>query len=187
MTKLMKTLKKKQDLLRKISDKMIMRQQKNKKYPIHCGPIALYNLLVKIKKPIRFSILNKLCCISDKGGTHYINFTNAVNYINKTKHINILEIKPKKDNIINIINNGGYVIILYHYFKLNKKNEKIDKAHYILIDNIKKNNNYKIINPDSWENENIFDFFLIKYKTKTKCKCKFTNGYFEYPKVWALL
>lgn len=180
-TKTIKITKKKRDPLRKISDKLIIRKNP-KRYPIHCGPIALYNLLVRIEKPMRISILNKLCSPHiDKGGTSYENFTNAVDYINKTKHINILEIKPKKDNIINIINNGGYVIILYGFNRRRMdKNGRSDGEHYILIDNIKKKEEddylHKTINPNWWINKSMFDFFLTER----------ANEYFNCPKVWAL-
>lgn len=115
--------------------------QKANFYPYHCGPFALYNLLLKNNKYIGLHKLINLCEPEPINGTSNKNFNKAIDILNRQFDINIIETESSLNNIYNIIQLNKQIIILFHWTHHFHKGE-----HYALIEKIDGNNNFKFIN-----------------------------------------
>lgn len=115
--------------------------QKKDYYPYHCGPFALYNLLLKNNKYIGLNKLIKLCEPEPNFGTSNIKFNNAIKKLNEQFNIEIVETEPTIQNIKNILTLGKQIIILFHWSEHYYEGE-----HFALIDEMINQNEFKFVN-----------------------------------------
>ena len=115
--------------------------QKCDYYSYHCGPFALYNLLINYNKHIGLNKLIKLCNPDPINGTNNKQMEKTVCYLNKKFDINIKTIKPTIVNIKSILESGGKIIILFHWTHYFHKGE-----HYSMIENMISPHKFKFIN-----------------------------------------
>jgi hypothetical protein len=151
--------------------------QKKDFYPYHCGPFAIYNMLIKHNSHCDIQDIIKLCDPEPIIGTLCEKMDNAIRQINKIFNIKIKKNVPNITQIDKVLEKDGSVIILFHW------TDKISSGeHYAMIES-NKNNKYKIIN---------YSFgFETKYITikelNTMLLYHKRNDLEEFPKIWSLI
>ena len=111
--------------------------------PYQCGPISIYNTLIKHNKYMSLRSLIKMCQAHHIDGTSFENMNKTIEQVNKRTKSDIHLTEPKLQNIVNLVNSNKPVIILYHWSK--SYCEPSEGEHYALITDIK-NNKLKIVN-----------------------------------------
>jgi len=115
--------------------------QREDYYSYHCGPFALYNLLLNYNIKMDIHELIKLCKPIMKDGTSNKKFNKAIQIINKKFNINIKETEASIDNIKKILKDNKQIIILFHWSDKYRTGE-----HFALIEKMIDENNFKFIN-----------------------------------------
>ncbi len=131
--------------------------QKIDYYPYHCGPFALYNLLLNYKKYIGLDKLIKLCEPDPLTGTSNEQMDKTISYLNVRFDIFIKSVEPSISNIKSILKSGGKIIILFHWTHYFHKGE-----HYSFIEEMVSPCEFRFVNYSFDESNKIVSLRELK-------------------------
>lgn len=150
--------------------------QKKDHYPYQCGPIVLYNSLVKLDKYMDLDKLIEMCNAHPITGTSFDKMNEVIKKVNRTMNINIkVEEPPTMINIMDTLKSDGLIILLYHWTRDYGTGE-----HYVLIECMQ-NNKFKLINHTRASN-----ISYVSYRKLKTMLQPYKRGDEEFPKIWKI-
>ena len=158
-----------------------------------CGPTALYNLLIwanQHRKELTFRKIHQMCDCQLPNGTQFNKFNQTLNEICRLANIklNNFIVNPLISQITNQIDNGGVVLLEFHW-----ENKGENGEHYVLLLD-RNSEGINMVNSDGSNSKQPVVEFVSNRKIKTMLmpyeyapNTKYSDPFDNiYPKVWFL-